>query len=1427
MAFVDRSVDGWRELLADLEQQRSGGRGLEVVLLDPARDGVDQITKTLARYSGLQSIHIVSHGKDGQVQLGGTLLDGNNLAGYTSELTSWGDGLNIDADILFYGCNLSASHAGKQLTESISALTGADVASSTDLTGSSVLGGDWDLEFQVGSIESDVVFSASLQSNWQYTLDVNIDQAWLSAQGPGPYYLDQQGETYILQTDVNTDGTAFAIIANDVTLDLNGHTVTYDDATPIPVFNGSFESGSGNAADGWDFSGASNAIRFNGEYLSNEIYDGDYSLTIDPGFTGEQTVFSTSTVTLEANTTYSLSGMFQNDGFVSGVSSFARLVGVDNADQYEASWTKKNSRGIQFVESVFTTGGTSETYRVFAGADNPDGDTDFRSHIDDIKIQRTLVYGVAVEISGGDLDEYAGVTQSGSGDRATIKNGSITQGQGNSTKSHAIFSKGSQTTISQNTITNAGTQSSAIHGRWNTQAVISDNTITSNVDTVVKRDNLFAVVVSGGQINGNTIIGGPQNGILTVGTTNSIYDNTISVRSKYTNGFGIMLWSDRGSEVYQNTIDLSQEDFGGRGIHVNRRNGHDPSSPTIVRDNVVTVREIARNQEYGGIVIGGAYGIQLEGSNDVEVYGNIVEAIADEGNASALRVNNFDSDHNVFIHDNVFKGTRLNDSVFARSMMLTNVDSTSGLTIENNTFSSNFSWLGGTNKIDGFVISSNVFDVEGDGTGFTPVQAVNYPSGGEERAIKGMKFVNNTYTSTLAHDLFVSSPIGNGGVPEFDEFSWIFHSFETTFVAKDLGGNLIANANVTVEDKDGNQVFSGATAADGSVTAILDEFKMHGDVKTDYNDYSVTVSALGTEETHTWTVDDSEVIDITINAGSSIDFNASSGIVTIKGSTNDDISDVTYGTGSQIDVTLTGVQTRQFDSGQVNGIVFYGYNGDDTFTNSTSIDSSAYGGSGSDRLNGGSGSDFLNGQSGYDKLFGNDGEDLIYGGNGDDYVHAGAHNDTIYGGGGNDLITGGLGGDQIHGEDGNDRLLGYFGNDRVNGGKGNDEIYGQDGDDRLYGDAGDDLLNGGAGDDYLHGGDMNDTILGGAGDDYANGAFGDDQILGGSGSDQIFGTSGNDRLYGDDGDDLLDGGAGDDYLKGGDLDDTLIGGEGDDFLTGALGDDLLFGGDGADLMYGYFGDDSLYGGAGVDLLNGGDGNDGLFGGGLVSADTLIGDLGYDRMLVQAGDVVQDKTAGDAKLVFVDQTSVWSDAEIEVLDGAFAMLHDRTNNARLLQDSVGGLALTFYKHDDLNGASGNNVLEWTSPTDYHREIQIADWDETSSSSNDAYSKVIIHEMAHNWDSDLEMTASQSLVGQWDQFIAISDWQDNDPGGYTQSTDGQWWYNSGASFADDYGKTNPFEDFATVFESYFSSGPSSPNNGLQLKLDAVDLLFDSLT
>lgn len=51
--------------------------------------------------------------------------------------------------------------------------------------------------------------------------------------GPPPYYLNQANTVYLLTEDIDAPTRAFNIAAQNVTLDLGGHTVTYDNATPL------------------------------------------------------------------------------------------------------------------------------------------------------------------------------------------------------------------------------------------------------------------------------------------------------------------------------------------------------------------------------------------------------------------------------------------------------------------------------------------------------------------------------------------------------------------------------------------------------------------------------------------------------------------------------------------------------------------------------------------------------------------------------------------------------------------------------------------------------------------------------------------------------------------------------------------------------------------------------------------------------------------------------------------------------------------------------------------------------------------------------------------------------------------------------------------------------------------------------------------
>src|SRR5258708_12477372 len=89
----------------------------------------------------------------------------------SQQLAQIGQHLSRNADILVYGCDFGKGQLGNAAATELSWLTKADIATSTDLTGSADLGGNWALERQVGVIESSVVFNEGAQRAFHNVLE--------------------------------------------------------------------------------------------------------------------------------------------------------------------------------------------------------------------------------------------------------------------------------------------------------------------------------------------------------------------------------------------------------------------------------------------------------------------------------------------------------------------------------------------------------------------------------------------------------------------------------------------------------------------------------------------------------------------------------------------------------------------------------------------------------------------------------------------------------------------------------------------------------------------------------------------------------------------------------------------------------------------------------------------------------------------------------------------------------------------------------------------------------------------------------------------------------------------------------------------------------------------------------------------------------
>ena len=195
IVFVSENVEGYQELIDSISTDSS--RNTEIIILDSEQNGIEKITNTLAQYTNIHAVHFVTHGGDGELLLGNTRLNSETLSQYQDQISGWANSLADGADLLFYGCELTETQVGIDFADSLAELTNADIAASSDLTGHDALDGDWNLEYVIGELTTEVIVSAAIQENWSQTLTIDavggVPALWTSTVGNG---IDINGVTW-------------------------------------------------------------------------------------------------------------------------------------------------------------------------------------------------------------------------------------------------------------------------------------------------------------------------------------------------------------------------------------------------------------------------------------------------------------------------------------------------------------------------------------------------------------------------------------------------------------------------------------------------------------------------------------------------------------------------------------------------------------------------------------------------------------------------------------------------------------------------------------------------------------------------------------------------------------------------------------------------------------------------------------------------------------------------------------------------------------------------------------------------------------------------------------------------------------------------------------------------------------------------------
>ena len=1061
IVFIDATVADKESLVAGVKP------GTEVIILDSTRDGVAQITEVLANRSDIASVHIVSHGAEGSLQLGASAVNSDNLQAYSNSLQQWASAFTADADILLYGCDVASGGSGEAFVQQLSQLTGADVAASDDLTGSAVLGGDWDLETKVGVIEAALAFQADTLADYNAVL---------------PTTVVTQGNSSSAQSAISADGryvTFLSFATNLVSGDTNNTSdiFVYDRQTNTT----SRVSVDSNGTQGNLFS-REPAISADGRYVTFtsfaiNLVSGDTNNTGDI-FVYDRQTNTTSRVSVDSNGTQgnnsSNEPAISADGrYVTFLSFASNLVSGDtnNTEDIFVYDRQTNTTSRVSVDSNGTQGNKSS----FQPAISADG-----RYVTFLSFASNLVSGDtnnAPDIFVNAPDIFVYDRQTNTTSRVSVdSNGN--QGN-NSSREPAISADGRYVTFTSNAsnLVSGDTNNApdifvyernvppainlpgaAVSYTENAAAIAIDSTATaSDVDSANFDTGTLTVSYTTAGIAEDQLLVGNIGNISVSGTT-VLHSGTAigTITSDGSNGSNLVINLNASA-----TPDITQE------LLRNITYSNSSENPTASR----TVQFILTDGD-GGTSTAATKTINVTAVNDAPNFtaGAAQNVMANSGAQTVTGwATNFNpgTDESTQTLDRYIVNVVSNAGIFEAAPTIdtngnltftpvANIATSTTATIEVRAKDNGGTANGGvdTSVAKTFNITVNpqpkisISDVtitEGDsGIAFAEFQvslsnastetvSVNYATA-NNTAIAGSDYTATNDTLTFAPGVTTQTfrvAVNGDTIDEANEsfFVNLSNPSKATIIDAQGIGNIIDNdtAGFTITPISGNTSEAGGTA---SFSVKLNS-KPTADVtlslaSSDTTEGTISNSKLTFTESN-W--NDAQTVTVKGVDDTLVDGNIAYRIVT-----NAAVSaDAKYNNLNPVDVSVVNINDNDIPiTNVINGNRLYS----DTLVGTAQ----------NDQLTGYRGHDTITGGLGSDRIYGNAGSDALYGDmssmvgtvGGDDLIWGGSGSDRIYGGYGHDSLYGGVGNDQIWGDAGRDRLSGGLGSDSLTGGAGRD-----------------------------------------------------------------------------------------------------------------------------------------------------------------------------------------------------------------------------------------------------------------------------------------------------------------------------------------------------------------------------------------------------
>ncbi|WP_429099019.1 DUF4347 domain-containing protein [Aeromonas rivipollensis] len=187
LLVIDSRIEQASQLTKNLDSHVS------LLLIDKQTDALAAIGAKLAELGQVDAVQILSHGAAGQFTLGNRTLTADNLSSISQQLQGWQSHLSEQADIQLYGCRVGAGESGRALVSALAKWTGADVAASSDDTGASSKGGNWELEVSKGLISQPLSLDRAAMQSYDRLL-ANADPSSSLPLGSANVLLGEQFE---------------------------------------------------------------------------------------------------------------------------------------------------------------------------------------------------------------------------------------------------------------------------------------------------------------------------------------------------------------------------------------------------------------------------------------------------------------------------------------------------------------------------------------------------------------------------------------------------------------------------------------------------------------------------------------------------------------------------------------------------------------------------------------------------------------------------------------------------------------------------------------------------------------------------------------------------------------------------------------------------------------------------------------------------------------------------------------------------------------------------------------------------------------------------------------------------------------------------------------------------------------------------------